>query len=128
MQMMKIANYLMAAAFLFSAIVQYNDPDPARWILIYGLAFVACVLAITRRLSWMFPAAIGIAALAWAITLAPGVVGRVAFAELFEAFEMKDERVEVAREVGGLLIIAFWMAALVLHSLRKRKSDHQRSI
>ncbi|MGE0131126.1 MAG: transmembrane 220 family protein [Blastocatellales bacterium] len=118
---MKILNYVMAAAFLFSVIVQYNDPDPARWILIYGLACAACALAITGRLNWIFPAAIGIAALAWAITLAPGVIGKVAFGELFEEFEMKDERVEVAREMGGLLIVAFWMAALAFHSLRKRR-------
>ncbi|MCG3143114.1 MAG: hypothetical protein HONDAALG_00435 [Gammaproteobacteria bacterium] len=118
---MKILNYLMTAAFLFSVVVQYNDPDPARWMLIYGLACAACVLAIRGRLKWIFPAAVGIAALAWAMTLAPDVIGKVAFGELFEAFEMKDERVEVAREFGGLLIVAFWMAALTLHSLRKRK-------
>jgi len=109
---MKILNYVMTACFLFSAIVQYNDPDPARWMLIYGLACAACALAIMGRLNWVFPAAVGITALAWAITLAPGVAGKVGFGELFEAFEMKDERVEAAREMGGLLIVAFWMAAL----------------
>jgi hypothetical protein len=110
---MKIMNYVMAACFLFSVIVQYNDPDPIVWMLIYSLAAVACVLAIAGRLNWMFPAAVGIAALAWALTLAPNVIGKVAFSELFEAFEMKDERVEVAREFGGLLIVAFWMTVLI---------------
>jgi hypothetical protein len=112
---MKILNYVMAACFLFSVIVQYNDPDPIVWMLIYGLAAVACGFAIAGRLNWMFPALVGIVALAWALTLAPNVIGKVAFSELFEAFEMKDERVEVAREFGGLLIVAFWMAALVIH-------------
>jgi len=116
---MKILNYVMAAAFLFSAVVQYNDPDPFVWMLIYGLACAACALAIMGRLNWVFPAAVGITALAWAVTLAPGVVGKVGFGELFEAFEMKDERVEVAREMGGLLIVAFWMSALVFQSLRR---------
>jgi len=113
---MKILNYLMTALFLFSVIVQYNDPDPVRWMMIYGLAGAACVLSIVGRLNWMFPAAVGVVALAWALTLAPNVLGKVAFGELFEAFEMKDERVEVAREFGGLLIVAFWMAVLVWHS------------
>src|SRR5262245_6545764 len=117
---MKILNYVMTACFLFSVIVQYNDPDPVRWMLIYGLAAVACGLAIAGRLNWMFPALVGIVALAWAMTLAPNVIGKVAFGELFEAFEMKDERVEVAREFGGLLIVTFWMAALVFQSLRRR--------
>src|SRR5262249_42250242 len=116
---MKALNYVMAACFLFSVVVQYNDPDPIVWMLIYGLAGLACALAIAGRLNWIFPAAIGVAALAWALTLAPNVIGKVAFGELFEAFEMKDERVEVAREFGGLLIVAFWMAALTAQSLRK---------
>src|SRR5262249_18043407 len=103
----------------FSVIVQYNDPDPVRWMLIYGLAVLACVLAVVGRLNWVFPAAIGIVALVWAMALAPNVIGKVAVGELFEALEMKDERVEVGREFGGLLIVAFWMAALVFQSSRR---------
>lgn len=118
---MKILNYVMIAAFLFSVIVQYNDPDPFWWMLIYGLAGAACVLALRRRGGWMFPAAVGGAALAWALTLAPSVLGRVRFGELFEAFEMKDARVEVGREFGGLMIVAVWMAMLVIDWRRKAK-------
>jgi hypothetical protein len=119
---MKILNYVMAAAFLFSVIVQYNDPDPLIWMLVYGLAGAACVLAILRRSNWIFPAAIGLVTLVWALTLAPAVIGKVAFGELFEAFEMKDQRVEAAREFGGLLIIAFWMAVLVFDALRRKRA------
>src|SRR5678816_1581535 len=111
---MKPLNYFMTALFLFSVIVQYNDPDPVRWMLIYGLACAACVLAIAGRLHWIFPAAVGVMALAWALTLASNVLGKVAFKELFASFEMKDERVEVGREFGGLLIVTFWMAALTI--------------
>jgi hypothetical protein len=119
---MKILNYVMAAAFLFSVIVQFNDPDPWLWMLIYGLAGAACVLAIGNRGSWIFPAAVGLVALVWALTLASQVIGKVAVGELFEAFEMKDERVEVAREFGGLLIIVFWMAVLVFDAQRRKKA------
>jgi hypothetical protein len=38
---------------------------------------------------------------------------------------MKDERVEVAREFGGLLIVAFWMTALVLLSLRRKRHEER---
>lgn len=113
-------NYVMAASFLFSVIVQFNDPDPVWWMAIYGCACAACVLAILGRNRWFFPAAIGLIALVWALSLAPEVVGNVRFGEMFEAFEMKDQRVEVAREAGGLLIIAFWMAVLVFHGLRRK--------
>jgi hypothetical protein len=125
---MKILNYVMAACFLFSAIVQYNDPDPIVWMLIYGLACVACALAIAGRLNWTFPAAIGLAALAWALTLAPNVIGKVSFGELFAAFEMKDERIEVAREFGGLLIIVFWMTALVLNQRNIARVNKRRPL
>lgn len=113
-------NCLMTAAFLFSVAVQYNDPGPVRWMAIYGAAAIVCVLAITGRGRWMLPAAVGLIALIWASTLAPAVIGKVRFGELFEAFEMKDERVEVAREMGGLLIVAFWMAVASVVFWRQR--------
>jgi len=117
---MKILNYVMTAAFLFSVIVQYNDPDPLLWMAIYGAAAAACVLAVLGRNRWPLPAVIGLVALVWALSYAPQVLGKVGFGELFEAFEMKDTRVEVGREMGGLLIVAFWMAALTVVSLRRR--------
>ena len=57
--------------------MQFNDPDPVRWIAVYGLAAVACLLSLLRRLHWAFPALLFLVALAWAATLAPHVVGRV---------------------------------------------------
>src|SRR5881394_3109931 len=122
----KVLNYLMTAAFLFSVAVQYNDPDPVRWMAIYGAAAVVCVLAIMGRERWPLPAAIGLIALIWALTLAPDVIGKVRFGELFEAFEMKDERVEVAREMGGLLIVAFWMAVATVVFWRQRAAAKSR--
>ena len=73
----KVANWLMIAAFLFSVAVQYNDPDPIRWMLVYGLAALACVLKLRGRLSWYFPAAaLGAVALVWAASIAPRVIGK----------------------------------------------------
>jgi hypothetical protein len=48
------------------------------------------------------------------VTLAPGVVGRVSIGELFESYAMKSAPVEEAREMGGLLVVAGWMALLAL--------------
>jgi hypothetical protein len=124
----KVVNGLMTAAFLFSAAVQYNDPDPVRWMAIYGAAAVVCVLAILGRGRWPLAAGVGLVTLAWALTLAPAVIGKVRFGELFEAFEMKDERVEVAREMGGLLIVAVWMAVLAIAFWRQRTAAKSRAI
>ncbi len=124
---MKLANYVMLAAFVFGVVVQYNDPDPARWMAIYGAAAVACGLYAAGRRQWMVPAVVLVVALIWAATLASDALGKVRFGELFEAFEMKDERVEIGREFGGLVIIAAWMLVLTLVSWRGPKSTSHQS-
>src|SRR5215510_4869999 len=113
MMMMKILNILMTMVFLFSVIVQYNDPDPLVWMAIYGIAGAACVLEILKRGKWIFPAAICLVSLVWAISLAWTGWDHVSFGELVSGpYRMKDERIEIAREVVGLLIVALWMAIL----------------
>lgn len=116
---MKLANLVMLVAFVFGVIVQYNDPDPARWMTIYGAAAVACGLFAAGRKQWIVPAVVLAIAGIWAMTLAPAALGKVGFGELFEAFEMKDERVEIGREFGGLMIITVWMLVLALVSFRR---------
>ena len=120
--LLRVANFLMVAAFLFSVVVQYNDPDPIQWMLIYGLAAAACILSLKSRLPWKVPALIGVVALVWAATIAPDVIGKTTFAEMFQSFHMINEVVEESREMGGLLIVAFWMAALTLASYRSKSS------
>ena len=123
---MKLANYVMLAAFVFGVVVQYNDPDPVRWMVIYGAAAVACGLYAAGRAHVIVPAVVLVVALIWAATLASDALGKVRFGELFEAFEMKDERVEIGREFGGLVIIAAWMLVLTLVSWRGPKfTSHQ---
>jgi hypothetical protein len=114
----KGANRLMAVLFAIAVAVQYNDPDPLRWMAIYGLAGLGCLLALAGRLPRLLPVLVGLAALAWAATLAPGVVGQVSIGELFESYAMKSAPVEEAREMGGLLIVAAWMAVLALRGAR----------
>ena len=114
MTLLRVANGLMVILFLFAVAVQYNDPDPLRWMAIYGLAALACLLSLGGRLSRLVPILIGLAALAWAVTIAPGVVGRVSVGELFQSYTMLSDTVEEAREMGGLLIVAVWMGVLAL--------------
>lgn len=119
--LLRVANWLMAAAFLFSVVVQYNDPDRVRWMLIYGVAALACILKLRHRLRWYLPAALGVTAFGWAASLAPGVIGKTTFGEMFQAFHMINTAVEEAREMGGLLVIAGWMAVLVAASREERR-------
>ena len=119
----RVANWVMTAAFLFSVAVQYNDPDPMRWMLIYGLAALACVLKLLGRLRWYLPAAVGATAFGWAASLAPGVIGKTTIGEMFQSFHMINPVVEEAREMGGLFIVAAWMGVLVFVSKHDRTAQ-----
>ena len=115
---LRVADAIFLLMFLFSVVVQFNDPDPLIWVAIYGLAAAACGLSLLGRLRAWFPALVGVAALVWAINIAPRVVGRVPFLEMFGAFEMKDIGVEESREMYGLLLVTLWMTILFVRLRR----------
>jgi len=117
----RVADAVMLLLFALGAAVQLNDPDPVRWFAIYALAAAACLLSLLRRLHWALPAALCAVALGWSATLAPHVIGRVPFADMFGAWEMKNVGIEESRETYGLLIIAAWMAVLVLRARARAK-------
>ena len=120
---MRILNAFMVVVFAFAAALQYNDPDGLYWAALYLGAALACALAAAERKAWVPPAAVGGVAVVWAAFLVPEVLGHVRFAQLFAAWEMKNARVEVGRELGGLTIVAAWMALLVVLALRRAGAD-----
>lgn len=117
-----VANAVMLLAFVFSVIVQFNDPDPLLWAAIYAVAALVCWLEIRRRTNPWFPAIIAAAALTWAATIAPRVIGKVPFGAMFAEFEMADIGVEESREMYGLVLIALWMIAVASAAWRRRSS------
>jgi hypothetical protein len=46
---MKIFNIVFLVLFVISAGLQYNDPDPALWILIYLFGAMICFFAIRKK-------------------------------------------------------------------------------
>lgn len=116
------ANGVILLMFLFSAIVQINDPDPLAWMAIYVVAAVVCALEMRQRTPWWAPATVGVIALLWSGSIAPRVLGIVPFAAMFEEFEMKDVHVEESREMYGLLIVAVWMLAVLYAGARRRRT------
>jgi len=121
---LRIAAALMAALFLVAAAVQYNDPDPAYWIAIYG---VAALLA-ARAAQGQLPLAPNAAALAAFTLLAlralPDLLG--ARAQAFESWQMRSAEDEVAREAGGLLLCALWSALQTVLAWRARQSGEEK--
>ena len=102
----------MMLAFVLSAGVQYNDPDPIRWMLVYAVALILCVAWHKDRLTWSWFAAAAVvsvvAALAVASTVPPGADVFVAVGD----WHMHQMGSEPIRESGGLVFVAVWMAIL----------------
>ena len=117
------ANGVMCALFIFSAAVQVNDPDPWVWIPVYLAAAAMCVWEMRRRTQWVAPLALVVLTIVWAGTIAPRVIGKVGFLEMFSAWEMKNIGIEEEREMYGLLIVAAWMTAISVASWRRRVSS-----
>ena len=68
---MKTANWIFSLLFTSLAIVQFNDPDPLVWVLLYGLVAVFFALAALGRLPRRVAQAAFVLILAWAATYIP---------------------------------------------------------
>lgn len=118
---MKILNYAVAVLFATFVVVQFNDPDPWLWVMLYGAPIVIALFAAHHRLHrgiiWAALAVcIGLMAM-----LLPGVIEFVSSGiELAEA--MSDQRiyVEQTREFFGLAIVAMYYLGLLLFAPRKK--------
>ena len=112
-QLVFAANVVMCFVFLAFTAVQYNDPDPYWWMPMYGSAALACFLRWRAKPVRGLAVLVALVALVWAGFLAPDVVGKVSFSEMFSSFRMISKVVEEEREMFGLLIVAGWMGVLI---------------
>ena len=115
-KLFKIIVILFGILFIVSAALQYNDPDPLIWIVIWGIAGIVTLAFAFNRISFPIPLVMGVAALIGFFYMYP---------EKFEGFEIGAgdiKNIEEAREAFGLLIIAVVMLALGLRGYLIRKS------
>jgi hypothetical protein len=105
---MKIVKIFFAVLFLLFVVVQFNDPDPLLWIVVYGSMVMVSVMALYRR----YPTGI-------MIVMAAGfLIMTVLYFDGFKTWLDSDDRsllfddlakmqfpyIEEAREFLGLLI------------------------
>lgn len=109
---MRILNGFFLVAFLLSIAVQHNDPDPLRWMVLYGAA-AACCLAWERRWGprWL-PALPCVVALGWLVLVLADIPPGAEILPAMSDWHMKSGGSEELREAGGLLLVGTWMAAL----------------
>ena len=113
---MRALHAVLALLYAAAAAVQWNDPDPVRWIAIYAAAAALSAAAAARR-PWPRGAALMLAiAVVWAVTLAPDAVDGIRHSarEVFGAMSMHAHHVEEARECLGLLLVAVGLAPIAV--------------
>ncbi|MFK7812584.1 MAG: transmembrane 220 family protein [Maribacter sp.] len=112
----KIIALLFGILFLVSAALQYNDPDPLVWMIIWGFAGIISIAFAFNRVFFTVPLVAGILAL---------VGFFYSYPEKFEGFEIgvgDIKNIEEGREAFGLLIIAIVMLTLALRGYLVKKS------
>ena len=105
---MKKYNSIFAILFLGFAALQYNDPDPLVWILIYGAMSGVCFMAIRGK--YYKPLMIGLAAvyIVYAALLSPALLTWLNSDDRSLLFDdlakMQYPYIEETREILGLII------------------------
>ena len=119
---------LFALLCVISAALQYNDPDPLRWIALYLAAGAAAVVVAWQPRAWAAPLVVAVIAAVWAGLLWAGVVDTVETSDLWKKMSEKGGKVEEMREAGGLSLVviggglAAWRARRVLSAGPRRSA------
>lgn len=102
---MKYLLYFLIVIYILSAAVQYNDPDPAVWILSYLLPAGLCYYRSLGKGDKVLYFSIGLVYLLWAVNQFPPQWEGL----MMENLSMKTLNVELGRESLGLGMCALGM-------------------
>ncbi|MFY0654553.1 MAG: transmembrane 220 family protein [Cyclobacteriaceae bacterium] len=115
---MKILKLFFGVLFLTFVIVQYNDPDPLLWMVIYGIVSAMFFLSAFNIYSSKITLWVIIAGALFSLIYIPGVYDYFTMgqaAEIVAKMKVDKPYVEETREFGGL-----WIAILALIYLYKK--------
>jgi hypothetical protein len=108
----------MTGVFVLSAALQWNDPDPAYWIAVYG----ASAILAARAAQGQLPLVPNLVALLGYVLLGLRALPDLLAAReaAFTHWHMLAPGDELAREAGGLWICALWSALQTALAWRAR--------
>jgi len=116
----QVLNAIMLLLFAAAAVVQYNDPDPALWMTVYGIGAVCCALFAAGRLPVLLSRSVAILCLLGALyRLAVILFGPLPFLDATGQAMMG--LVEETRELLGFLLTAVWTGALTWQKQRRSR-------
>lgn len=102
---MRALHFVFGALFLYIAYLQFNDPDPLYWILVYGGTAAVAVARGLGRFSEFATAVLLGAVAAGMIIASPSLVEFLMAGDLGAIGDMGSASyVEPTREFGGLLL------------------------
>ena len=119
---MKVFNIIFALIFLSFVYVQFNDPDPMLWILIYGSMVVMCGLAVANLYPKRVYLVLLVLFVGFSMIYIPSVLVWMQQDNLTALFDevakMEHLYIEESREFLGLLIC---IVVLVVNFLQARR-------
>ena len=105
----RIASYVMGALLVVCVALQYNDPDPIRWMAMYGASAIVALLLPAKKQLVPVGYLVAAVALVWGAYLLYDVWGRMEVPDLINKMSEKGGAVEEGRESGGLAIAGAWL-------------------
>lgn len=108
---MRTVNWIFVVLFAISALLQYNDPDPVRWAVLYASAAVAAALMAAGRPQRLLMAAVAGACASWMTYEWDGMVAFAARGDwslLASTMKAGEPMIEESREFLGLAIVLTW--------------------
>ena len=111
----KVLAIIFAAWFVYSIVVQANDPDPMLWYVIYGIAALASILFLVDRLPYLASVVLFVAYVVSTLVFWP---------EKFEGITIGEgdiKNIEEGREALGLAITAVIMLIYTLRLKANKK-------
>ncbi|MFI5130438.1 MAG: transmembrane 220 family protein [Chitinophagales bacterium] len=124
---MKIFNLLFCLLFIFSAALQYNDPDPYVWIPIYLYGAILCWLAFRGKYypgAYLLGILIYTAYAAYLFVAEDGVLDWINHhnaENIAETMKATKPWIEETREFFGLVILIVVLAIDYIYAKRKIK-------
>jgi len=113
----------MTGLLLLSALVQWNDPDPFRWIVCYSVTAIITLCSLIHPIPSSIPLIWGIVVLLSSLFVGMDFLmseEQFEWDSFWNVMTMKNEAVELGRELGGLLLVTGWLTVLALNSKRPK--------
>lgn len=105
--MRKLIKLILAVIFLLFAVLQYNDPDPVLWMVIYGYTAIVLLLPFNTKVMKKILLASILLGSVYSCFFLPGVYQWITsgdLASITESMQVKKTYIEETREFFGLVI------------------------